>query len=142
MNNYGWKAVYPDGSIIEQCPKGKEENSFKLIEDNSPIIFYVGDKYGVNLQTGQLFFDGKWLPAVCSDYDDFAIPFELLYFRRSSAILNDGRKFVEHNVGFKFKGGQVRIRIPEGGYIWTGDNLIPAKPTICIGSEKVKRGTA
>jgi hypothetical protein len=114
MSKFDWKAIYSDG-VVKQYPFQRPETNFGVIvKMGMPNKFYVGNKYGVNLITGQLLFDRKWNNF--GDVDGVPNkPTELIYFRRSMASVNGGGRQIWHFVGYKHAGGIVRLCIPDDG---------------------------
>ena len=131
MPKFGWKAIYEDG-VIRQYPFGLPETNFKEVVDKGmPTKFFVGRVYGVNLVTGELLINGKWVSVGDMDAVRFK-PTKLVYFRRNFATVNaelkESSRKIFHFVGYQYEIngslGQVRLCIPDNKQ---------EQPTICIG---------
>ncbi len=114
MPKFGWKAVYED-CILKQTWETGEGNSFGEVEAKGiPLKFFVGSRFGANLQTGELLVKGKWLQ-ITDEYGKPLKPVKLIYFRRvTQSLAMDGRVMLPtiwHFVGYEYSHGTVRLRI-------------------------------
>jgi len=130
---YEWQAVYKD-RVLNQYPKGQPENTSAALgvkkgefwlDHDLPESFYVGKKYGVDLRTGAVLFDGKGIQ-LADKAGRPLVPVALIYYRQNNATLTQGgqtTKAITHVVGYRASNGNVvSLRIPENGI-----------PTISVG---------
>jgi hypothetical protein len=125
--NYSWRVVYSN-HILDQYPKGQPENTSAAfgvksgefwLDHDLPESFYVGEKYGVDLRTGAVLFDGKGIQV--SDKNGRPLtPVALIYYRQCHASINTGGEIapveVIHVVGYRASTGSVvKLMIPENG---------------------------
>lgn len=118
-DKFAWKAEYLVGKTICQY-EGNQETNFGIVSKavEQLTIFLVGKHHGVNLITGEFLFDGHW--QAIGDIDGNSLtPTELVYFRRHWVQVNPGTgkgsDTIQHFVGYKYSGGEVRLCIPEKG---------------------------
>jgi len=121
-----WLAIYGD-CILRQNWETGEGNSFGEVEAKGlPRKFFVGRKYGVNLETGQLYLAGDWQQFADKDGEPLK-PTKLIYHRHVTKSINIGTgkqtHSIEHHVGFEHDKGMIELCIPDGG----------DKYKICIG---------
>lgn len=139
--NIGWTAINEDGTVIKQYPSNGAENLFSLVEKKMPKYFYVGKKYGVNLETGAFFINSKWYQVGNRD-GIWRKPLNLIYFRRNQVDYTPGERHYrililtislppakprkvkcDSYFGYEYANGRVTVCIPKNG----------KNPTICIG---------
>ena len=127
---FGWTALYSDGTRIEQFPAGHEETNFGVVRAKGrPAMFYVGQKYGIDLEMGEFLIDGQLLPL--GDINAMPlVPLELTYFRRNEVQVNTRGETISHRVwhfvGYKHECGEVRLCLPDDG----------GPATLCIGGRQ------
>lgn len=126
MAKFAWKAIYED-CLLKQNWETGEGNSFGEVEQKGlPQKFFVGSKFGVNLQTGELLIKGKW-QQFSNNLGEPLKPTRLIYFRRvhqwKELGTDRGGSDIRHFVGFEFDDGWISLCIPN----------VKSRYSICVG---------
>jgi len=129
--SFTWKAVFSDGSIIEQF-ENDVENRFQLVKDkfNDLILFSLVNKdysqcFTVDLTHGLIFFNNH----LSVENKEIKDNIRLVFFRRHTVELNQVGKEtnhkIEYHLGFQYlkdgKNQKIILIIDEKGNWVLGD---------------------
>ena len=128
---FTWKAIFSDGSIIEQF-ENDVENRFQLVKDkfDDLILFSLVNKdysqcFTVDLTHGLIFFNTILFKDKIENKENC----RLIYFRRHTVELNQSGKelghSIEYHLGFQYlkdgKNQKIILIIDEKGNWVLGD---------------------
>lgn len=123
MSDFEWKAIYKDGTNLEQFDKDRQEHLFKeikLSELESLVVTKDEFKYKINVIKGTIVANGTKIVKDCTG--------DIVCFRRTMVYLGPDVKILEKCRVFHLGIGNKKITIKkDGSYDCVGFDPIQEK---------------